>query len=182
MSENLGAAQVHQALHGYRDGHQLLASSLELSQEQQWQMLVMTDLSGPSFRSGFDGYLTGYPLDGGGFYCFSRTWFAPEMPRPGCVWTHTLLIRDADIARVRDIRSLSTYFRRPGSAIEPEGYDEEVELDIAAQPYPMALDFRSACALIGMLYGSPGTDVILTADAGAAYEDTGSVTTLRATA
>jgi hypothetical protein len=45
---------VHQTLHGYADGHQMLSSSLELTREQQWQMLVMSDLSGPAFVSGFE--------------------------------------------------------------------------------------------------------------------------------
>ena len=76
---------LNQTLHGYSDGHQLLASSIDLTSDQQALLLVMTDLSGPAFRSGFESYLTGYPLQNSGQYCFARTWFAPEMPRPGCV-------------------------------------------------------------------------------------------------
>src|SRR5579863_5380868 len=104
---------VNQTLHGYGDGHQLLASSTELTSEQQWQLLVMSDLSGPSFRKGYETYVTGYPISGGGFYCFARTWFAPELPRPGCVWTHTILIADTDVARIADFRSIARLWKRP---------------------------------------------------------------------
>lgn len=107
--------QLDQTLHGYGDGHQLLASSLNLTREQQWQMLVMSDLSGHSFRAGFDSYITGYPLEDGGHYCLARTWFAPELPRPGCVWTHTILISDTDVAQISDFQSVLPHFRRPSS-------------------------------------------------------------------
>src|SRR2546426_11158742 len=118
------AIELHQALHGYGDGHQLLSSSLRLTREQQWQLLVMSDLSGPSFRSGFDSYLTGYPLERGGFYCLARTWFALELSRPGCVWTHTILISDTDVARIHDFRSILLHFRRPLSNQDIESYGE----------------------------------------------------------
>lgn len=59
------------------------------------------DLSGPAFRTGFESYLTGYPLKTFGLYCFARTWFALELPRPGCVWTHTLIIKNEDGAEPR---------------------------------------------------------------------------------
>lgn len=108
------AITVQQTLHGYADGHQLLASSIDLDRAGSSKLLVMSDLSGPSFRDGYDTYLTGYSL-GDGFYAIARTWMAPELPRPGCVWTQTLLIKDEDIARVRTFGSLLGLFRRPDS-------------------------------------------------------------------
>src|SRR5437660_8372161 len=119
--------ELHQALHGYSDGHQLLASSLNLTREQQWQLLVMSDLSGPSFRAGFDSYLTGYPLAVGGLYCLARTWFAPELSRPGCVWTHTILISDTDVAQIPDFRFLLSHFRRPLSSRDLENYKVPIQ-------------------------------------------------------
>src|SRR5260370_4273142 len=126
MVEN--AIELHQALHGYGDGHQLRSSSLQLTREQEWQLLVMSDLSGPSFRKGFDSYLTGYPLETGGFYCLARTWFAPELSRPACVWTHTILISDTDVARIQDFRSIISQLRRPLSEEYTERYEEPVRV------------------------------------------------------
>ena len=45
---------------------------------------------------GFESYLTAYPLPRSSLVAFARTWTAPEMPRPGCVWTHTLLIEQKE--------------------------------------------------------------------------------------
>lgn len=110
-------AVVHQALHGYSDGHRLISSSLTLPSAEARRMLVMSDLSGPGVRPGPDGYLTGYPLEGAGKYVLARTWAAPEMPRPGCVWTHSLIIDFADLATLSSADELLSQFRRP----EPSG-------------------------------------------------------------
>jgi hypothetical protein len=86
----------------------------------------MSDLSGPSFRSGFDSYITGYALAGGEYFCLARTWFAPEMPRPGCVWTHTIYMSDAELGKVLDLTSILPKFRRPSSPSDIRGYDLEL--------------------------------------------------------
>ena len=117
---------LSQTLHGYADGHQLLASSLDLSKDQQSSLLIMSDLSGPAFRNGYESYLTGYPLPGAGMYCVARTWFAPEMSRPGCVWTHTLIIRDEDVARIMDFRALNNIFRRPSEENRVSSYQDQL--------------------------------------------------------
>lgn len=103
---------INQTLHGYADGHQLISASTELTRGQNSQLLMMSDLSGPSFRTGYESYLTGHGI-GEGTYAIAKTWFAPELPRPGCVWTHTLLVRDEDVARLPSLSSLSKLFRRP---------------------------------------------------------------------
>ena len=103
---------VHQALHGYKDGHRLLASSLGLKGRDASKLLVMSDVSGPNAQIVSDGYLTGYPLLDCGLYALARTWPAPEMPRPGCVWTHTLLIDFADLAIIDSVTLIGS-FRRP---------------------------------------------------------------------
>lgn len=110
-------AVVHQALHGYSDGHRLISSSLTLPSAEARRMLVMSDLSGPGVRPDPNGYLTGYPLEGAGKYVLARTWAAPEMPRPGCVWTHSIIIDNADIATLSSADELLSKFRRP----EPSG-------------------------------------------------------------
>src|SRR5207249_781669 len=72
-----------------------------------------TDLPESVPATGFAPYLTGFPLDGTNFYALARTWHATEVPRPGCVWTHTLLIDLADLAGIPDLGTLSILHNRP---------------------------------------------------------------------
>src|SRR5262245_53670958 len=89
---------IKQALHGYSDGHRLLAFSCRLPRDAENLMLILSDLSGPGGGDQFDPYLTGYPLGSAGRYALACTWPAPEMGRPGCVWTHTLLLGEELLA------------------------------------------------------------------------------------
>ena len=58
-------ALVAQALHGYRNGHELLASSQRLSRDADRALLELSDLSGSAARiGGFETYLSGYPVSG----------------------------------------------------------------------------------------------------------------------
>ncbi len=90
--------KVHQALHGYADGHRLLESSISLPANDSRLMLVMSDASGPGVTTLAKTYITGYPLQESGMYVIASTWPALEMSRPGCVWTHSMLISFADLA------------------------------------------------------------------------------------
>ena len=108
------ALKLHQTLHGYYDGHSMLASSCkELSDVTERTLLIQSDLSGSTPSDGFESYVTGYPLKLENLFAFARTWYAPEMHRPGCVWTHTLLIGLNDIPKIRDLGILLTLFKRP---------------------------------------------------------------------
>src|SRR5947207_4109313 len=95
---------VHQLLHGYSQGHRLLASSTRLPDDLTRVILRMSDLSGPNIVPGFEDYLSGYPLRALDAYAFARTWYAPEMKRPGCVWTHTLVVPNESLSAVHSIR------------------------------------------------------------------------------
>ena len=57
--------------------------------------------------------LTGYPLEGVRAYVLARTWPAFEMPRPGCVWTHSLIIDEDDLVRLPDLEVVYQALRRP---------------------------------------------------------------------
>src|SRR3990167_10858309 len=115
MADDVGqrVLHVHQTLHGYADGHRLIGGSLQFTASDAKQMLVLSDLAGPGGKLDERGYLTGYPLPELGMYAVARTWPAPEMPRPGCVWTHTLLVDYSDLALLRAPTSLARLFRRP---------------------------------------------------------------------
>ncbi len=103
---------IHQTLHGYSDGHRLLATSYQLSEKAQRILLSLSDRSG-DIVSGFNEYLTGYPVPESNFYAFAKTWHAPEMERPGCVWTHTLLLQRDYFQNLTNFHPLRSWFVRP---------------------------------------------------------------------
>lgn len=105
--------EIHQFLHGYSDGHRLIEGSLKLPNDAARLMLRMSDLSGSSVVKGFERYLTGYPLDSINGYALAMTWYASEMPRPGSVWTHTLVLPVQAMAAITSLDSLIRLFKRP---------------------------------------------------------------------
>lgn len=108
--------KVHQSLHGYSEGHRQLACSVKLSQDDAKLVLTMSDVSGSGVAYEGSSYLTGYPLRDLGMYALAKTWSAPEMPRPGCVWTHTIYIEYPDLATVIAPSRLARLFSRPESS------------------------------------------------------------------
>ena len=84
---------VHQQLHGYRKGHQLLSASLVLDAPDQDLVNRLSDLTG-RLRPGelFDPYLTAYPLPSRAYYVVGRTFQDLEAPRSGCVLTRSLFV------------------------------------------------------------------------------------------
>jgi len=106
---------IDHALHGYADGHRLLACSTKLSRESQRTALVLSDVSGPTMTPGFETHFTGYPLPDDRLFALGKTWHAPEMARVGCVWTHTLLLSNAAIEVVQDVFGLLDLFQQPSA-------------------------------------------------------------------
>lgn len=106
--------RIHQALFGYRGGHKRLAGSLELPSPDERDLLLLTDLAAPGDRA-FSSYLTGFPLRETAIYALCRTWPAPEMPRPGSVWTHVLLVPFPLLGQLTNIESVLGLFHKPGS-------------------------------------------------------------------
>jgi GTPase-associated protein 1, N-terminal domain type 1 len=157
-------AKAHQALHGYADGHRQLALSTTLKPRDQKTLLGLSDISGPGARLHQNGYLTGYPLAESGFYALARTWPASEMPRPGCVWTHTLLIDFTELAALESLTFLQRMFRRPQSAKAAADYSKQVttDSDPEEQGFP-SLGFDEDWALLVMagLYGNPRSTVVV---------------------
>ena len=153
----MASTSIHQAVHGYRDGHRLLSSSITLGPDAARTMLVLSDMSGPSMHPGFEQYLTAYPLPGTEFFVFAKTWYAPEMQRPGCVWTHSLLIPRTDVADISTTILLAN-FQRPqaesteGSATAPVIIELDAHRDQAAG---WSRDKAAAGALVGAVFGQP---------------------------
>jgi GTPase-associated protein 1 len=109
---------IHQLLHGYDNGHRLLAASEAIAPELLRLIDRLSDATGSSSHPDDDGYLTGYPLSNDR-YAFARTWPAWEVQRPNCVWTHTLLLSAEHLKSADDIREWITLFQRP----EPNGLE-----------------------------------------------------------
>ncbi len=108
---------------------------------------------------GFEDYVTGYPLVESSVYAFARTWHAPEMKRPGCVWTHTLLIDMDDVGRLKDLSVLEGLFARPSSMPQPEEYRQPLHVLSGAESAAMR-PFQAhlvAAGVLSWLYN--GTDV-----------------------
>jgi len=89
----------------------------------------MSDLSGSGVVSGFEQYITGYPLDSISAYALAMTWYAPEMPRPGCVWTHTLAIPVPLLATISSLISLTNFFKRPARNLPQDQYAETLSFN-----------------------------------------------------
>ncbi|ACV37761.1 hypothetical protein CAP2UW1_4631 (plasmid) [Candidatus Accumulibacter phosphatis clade IIA str. UW-1] len=157
---------IRQAVHGYVEGHRELWSSAQLKQRDSKTVLIYSDTSSSGLPIGEGGYLTGYPLPESGYYAFARTWPAPEMQRPGAVWTHTLFIEFADVARLRDATALLRLFRRPegmqGSKSESTR-EEALELSVTeSEPLDFATESDEIWyrQLLVALYGSPDAKVV----------------------
>lgn len=106
--------KIHQTLHGYLHGHSQIASSVDLSLPDKKKMAVLSDWSEYSRSDGSDSsYITTYALPNSSYYVIAKTWYAEEMKRPGCVWTHSLLVDTNEIDTPFDFRTLWSFFKRP---------------------------------------------------------------------
>ena len=115
--------KIEQMLHGYDNGHRLLAGSVLLKNSTEMDAIAMlSDWSEyVSPGGGESSYVTAYPLQKSGYYVIAKTWYADEMKRPGCVWTHSLLIPFDVLNHLDDFKRLSFFFKRP---IIDSGFDE----------------------------------------------------------
>jgi hypothetical protein len=165
--------KFHQALFGYDGGHQLLAASLPLPTEARHFLAVATDLSGSAPARGFNHSFTGVGLPGTNFYALFCTWLAPEMPRPGCVWSHVLLIDLADVAELRDLAALRTAFLRPLQTPRLEVFSNPLGFaDTPRDPRGLPIDCKPlAERLLAALYGEPDQSVVVPAAETPLYEE-----------
>lgn len=119
---------IHQTLHGYNQGHNLLYSSINLPVEDEDYMKWKSDWTEYVPVVGDDAsYITTYRLPQSHYYVIAKSWYAPEMSRPGCVWTHSFILNFAEISRDFDFRGLLYLFRRPEKRLA--GYDEPLDVD-----------------------------------------------------
>lgn len=115
MADVSAGIEVHQCLFGYEDGHRLLAASLDLPHEALGNLLPFSDLAPGLSLARHESYWSGIPLPATKLYALMRTWSAWEKRRPGCVWSHALLLGFADLAQLVDLAVLQQFFARPES-------------------------------------------------------------------
>ncbi len=128
---------IHQTFHGYDNGHKLLSSSVDLSTKTKNILLRESDSPGEEFHSQTRSCYSGYPIAESGIYVISKTWVAKEISRPGCVWTHSLLIPFTTLAK--------------HEGISPEGLQalfsprKRVEDYISLQPVDLKNTIKLSC-------------------------------------
>lgn len=162
MNEN--SIVIHQTLHGYSNGHHLLESSIVLSDDSRRKMDILSDLSGTNAIDGFNFYYSGYLLESEELIVFSKTWYASEMSRPGCVWTHSLLIPIQSAAFcAANIDVLLTKFKRPSISESQSKYSESLVInahEIILQNY----DDKKIQYLIWVMIGQTPPNYIVAKD------------------
>ncbi len=155
--------KIAQALFGYRDGHHLVAASVTLEPRIRQFLATVTDGSGPEERDGFKEALTGLPVPDSNYYALFCTWPAPEMARPGCVWSHVLLLDIADLAQISDLNKLRSYFKRPDSISKFENI--KLPLDVSVSSFDSRLsplhDLRRLELLLRNLYEEPDQGIVI---------------------
>jgi hypothetical protein len=157
------SAPIHQTLHGYEDGHRLLAGSVKIGPQDRRRMLTMSDSPDAAGQDPERSLMLGYPLPSESYFILSRTWAAPEVDRPGCVWTHSLLI-DRDTQAQLDPRSLLGLFRRPNGVSDASHYESPIGLPTNAKRPETELP-EILATLLWTLYQPPLAPVDLRADA-----------------
>lgn len=136
MQSQTSIVAVHQALFGYEDGHRLLASSAPMRGADAALLLPFTDLVPGVDASRAQDYWTGIPLNPRQQYALMRTWTAPEMPRPGCVWTQVLLIEFSEIGRFVDLSVLASKTARPALSEGFGRYSKPMSVDAESIALP----------------------------------------------
>lgn len=98
---------AHRKVHRYCGrrwgGHRLVASSLELSAEDERILAQRSDLAGDDLGGAVASYLTFYALPSG-LLAFSRTTYDADADRTGAVRTETLLLEHAPLADTWPVR------------------------------------------------------------------------------
>ena len=91
-------------IHRYRNGHQLISSSITLNRVDQDTIDRLSDISG-QIRPGekFRPYLTCYPLPSEEYFIIARTWQDVTAPRAGCVFTKSLVLQTQEWEKAENI-------------------------------------------------------------------------------
>jgi hypothetical protein len=90
----------------------------------------------------------------------ARTWGAPEMPRPGCVWTHSLIIEFADLATIQTTGGLLRLFRKPDGRPPPSEYHEPLQAPVGNVADYADAPLQRTASIVNALYSEPSKKII----------------------
>jgi len=155
-----------QTLHGYDQGHRLLACGGDVNENELGQLDRLSDLSGyVPLGTTFAHYYTGFPC--GRYYAFACTWPDIRATRAGTVLTHTLLIHRDELEAVHDLWAVQNH-RRPESAQDRKPYLFPLSIDMTAtrKPAPSPSPDRGA-DVIALWFGQDDRPALWTEDGGA---------------
>lgn len=143
--------RIDQTVHGYDRGHRLLTASRSLNDAADQLLGSMSDLLTTQLLDGGSSYLVGYPLKSQNAYVVAKTWAATEMPRPGSVWTHSLIVDYQTLATLEDPGRLLALFRRPDLRTI-DSFSDPITVVPDSSEAPLAPSAGAARAAIASLY------------------------------
>lgn len=149
--------EIDQLLFGYRDGHELLASSLKIDARLEAELLPHADAR---FEDRSEHYLVGLPLPSLERFMLTRIWPAPELPRPGAVWAHSLMFEGAALAFL-DPLLLLDLFRRPSEPNELDRYTSTLDFKATGPERASDVPGPLMTALCDVAYRSRGKAAVL---------------------
>lgn len=161
--------RIEQLLHGYDNGHRILAGSVLLKNNADMDAIAtLSDWS--EYVAPGDGdssYVTAYPLVESGYYVIAKTWYAEEMKRPGCVWTHSLLIPFEALNNLDNFRRISNLFVRPASESNYDNYSHTIEYEnknyLPNEYEPLSEDREKATKLLLAMINADSENVMMRA-------------------
>jgi hypothetical protein len=153
-------------LFGYADGHRQLASTVRLPPQDMYYLSAASDLASGVKLDPAKSYVTGLPLAESRRFALIRTWAAPEMPRPGCVWSHVLLLDESAMSALADMSIFFTLFQDPRQVVR-SFYSQPLSLSRGGNSptLPNAVRYDMIADIIGAYYSHLPT--FLPASAGA---------------
>jgi hypothetical protein len=164
--------RLQQALFGYDGGHDLLAASIDLAPEIRRFLSVATDLSGSPSEVGFDRSFTGTAVPNSNYYALICTWLAPEMKRPGCVWSHVILVEFTDLAGISNLGAFRQLFvRPPKKKARIEDYADPLVFSPPEHQASFGVEMDESLFLLEGLYDQPKRPAVLLAREGSDWEE-----------
>ncbi|RWE24772.1 MAG: hypothetical protein EOS41_14375 [Mesorhizobium sp.] len=128
MTEQSSTLTIEQALFGYSDGHRQLAASTLLSSADAYDLATKSDLASNARLGPGASYLGGFTLKDSGAFAFIKTWPAPEMTRPGCVWSHVLILPRKFLTGQVNLGVLKNLFHKPGPGASLDEFSRKIEV------------------------------------------------------